>query len=73
MYLESSKTRKALVIFTLLVGAFTTPVFAGPVEDCYDDVLMLCDDALEDSAWWQKPAVGLFCTGMLTGCAFEAI
>lgn len=73
MYLGISKARKALVFFTLAVGGITTPLLAGPVEACYDEVLALCNDALEDSAWWQKPAVGLFCTGMLTGCAFEAI
>jgi hypothetical protein len=73
MTLESSKTRKAIAIFTFALGAYTSPAFAGPVEDCYDEVLTLCNDALEDSAWWQKPAVGLFCTGMMAGCAFEAI
>jgi len=73
MHLGFSRTRKAIAVFTLAVGGFTSPLFAGPVEECYDEVLTLCDDALEDSAWWQKPAVGLFCTGMLAGCAFEAL
>lgn len=73
MWFGSSRTRKAVVIFTLAIGAFTSPVFAGPVEDCYDKVLRTCDQALEESAWWEKPAVGLLCTLMLGGCAFEAI
>lgn len=69
----SSKVRKTMAIFALAVGGFTSPVFAGPVEECYDDVLGLCDDALADSRWWEKAAVGLFCAGMMAGCAFEAI
>ena len=68
-----SNTRKAIAILTLAVGGFSSPLFAGPVEDCYAEVIALCDAALDDSAWWEKPAVGLFCTGMLSGCAFEAI
>ena len=73
MYLGSSKTRKALVIFTLAVGAFTSPVFAGETTDCFWEVMHRCDDALEAAAWWEKPAVGFFCTGMVAGCAFESI
>jgi hypothetical protein len=43
------------------------------VADCYAEVMDTCNDALEDASWWEKPAVGLFCTGMLAGCGFEAI
>lgn len=73
MYPESSMARKALVIFTLALGGFTTPVFAGETTDCFWEVMHRCDDALEEASWWEKPAVGFFCSGMLAGCAFESI
>lgn len=73
MTLGTSRTRKAVAVFTLAVGAFTSPLVAGPVEDCFNEVLALCDDALEEASWWEKPAVGLFCTGMMAGCGFESI
>jgi len=73
MYLGFSKTRKALVFFTLVLGGFTSPVFAGETTDCFWEVMHRCDDALEEASWWEKPAVGFFCTGMIAGCAFESI
>ena len=73
MLTGSRKVRQTMAVLTLAIGGFTSPVFAGPVFDCYNDVMETCDDALEASSWWQKPAVGLLCTGMLAGCGFEAI
>jgi len=73
MYAGSTRTRKAIAVFMLALGGFASPVFAGETNDCYDEVLSTCNDALEEASWWEKPAVGLFCTGMLAGCAFESI
>jgi len=73
MYRALLKTRKALAVFTLALGAFASPVFASETNDCYQEVLRDCNDALEEASWWEKPAIGLFCTGMLAGCAFESI
>jgi hypothetical protein len=73
MYRGSTKTRKAIAVFTLALGGFASPVFASETNDCYQEVLATCNDALEDASWWEKPAIGLFCTGMLAGCAFESL
>jgi len=73
MYLTSTKTRKAIAIFTLAMGAATSPVVGYGVSECYDRVLQECNDALEQSNYLEKVAVGLMCTGMLAGCGFEAI
>jgi len=73
MYLTGRKTRKAIAIFTLAMGAFTAPVVGDSISECYDKVLRHCNDALEESNYLEKMAVGLICTGMLAGCGFEAI
>jgi hypothetical protein len=62
----SNLVRTAVALTMLVVGA-GSEAFASPV-DCYDRVLANCDDALEAASWWEKPAVGIFCTGMLAGC-----
>jgi len=72
MLRETSKVRKSIVVLTMAIGAFTSPVFAGEVTDCYWEVMEACDDALEASNWIQKIAVGALCTGLLAGCGFEA-
>ena len=46
---------------------------SSSVADCYERVLAMCNEALENAKWWEKPAIGLLCTGMLAGCAAEAL
>jgi hypothetical protein len=67
------KLRRALVMLTLATGGFAYPVFADSVSECYDQVLTQCDDALEEARWWEKPAVGAFCAGMMIGCGLEGL
>jgi hypothetical protein len=71
--IRSLKVRRTLVILTLAIGGFTYPAMAHTIEDCYDSVLSSCADALDEARWWQKPAVGVLCTGMLVGCGLEAL
>ena len=65
--------QKGVVLFTFALSGFLSPVFAGETTDCFWEVQERCDDALEEAKWWEKPAVGLVCTGMLAGCAFESL
>lgn len=67
MLSHRSKARTVVLALMLLLVGFAGPLLAG-TTDCYDHVLANCDDALDAAAWWEKPAVGLFCTAMLGGC-----
>jgi hypothetical protein len=60
----------ALALVAVIVAL--APLHAD-VADCYDRVLANCNAALDDASWWEKPAVGLLCTGMLAGCGFDAL
>jgi hypothetical protein len=71
--IRSLKVRRTLAILTLSIGGFAYPVVAHTIEDCYDSVLSSCADALEEARWWEKPAVGFICTGMLMGCGLDAL
>ena len=71
--IRSLKLRRTLAMLILCIGGFTYPVLADSVSECYDQVLSACDDALEQSRWWQKPAVGAFCAGMMVGCGLEGL
>ncbi len=73
MYLTTSRTRKAIAVFTLAMGAFATPVVGDSVSECYDKVIQKCADAMEDANYLERFSLGLVCTGMLAGCGFEAI
>ena len=73
MFFKSRNACRTMAIATLVVGGIAAPALASETNDCYREVLFACADALEEASWWEKPAVGLFCTGMLAGCAFESI
>jgi hypothetical protein len=73
MGMGNSKVRRGVAILSLALGGFTSPLVGQGVATCYDKVMGSCNEALEASSWWEKPAVGLLCTGMLAGCGFEAI
>jgi hypothetical protein len=51
-----------------LLAATVTPLAAQTVAECYEKVLGMCNDALKECAWWEKPIVGAACTAMLVGC-----
>lgn len=73
MYLTSTKSRKAIAIVTLALGAFATPAVGDSVADCYETIIHQCADAMEDANYLERFSLGLMCTGMLAGCGFEAI
>jgi hypothetical protein len=73
MLMNSMKIRKALAIVMLAGAGFHSPIAAeeSAVADCYERVMIMCVDALDEARWWEKPAVGLLCTAMLGGCMAE--
>ena len=70
---KSLKIRRGLAAMTLVLAGFASPVFAEEESDCYWEVIESCDDALEESNWFQKIGVGVICAGLLTGCGLEAL
>jgi len=68
MLTTTRKARRAVAALMLMMASVQSPIFAGEVADCYAYVLGECAAALETARWWQKPAVGLLCAGMLAGC-----
>ncbi|MBI4544338.1 MAG: hypothetical protein HY703_04000 [Gemmatimonadetes bacterium] len=63
----------SLVLLALLLGGAVTPLAADGVADCYERVIAKCTEALERSKWWEKPAVGIVCAGMLIGCTPQGL
>ena len=62
-------TRGIMTAVTVtLLTATITPLAAQTVAECYEKVLDMCDKALAESAWYEKPIVGAMCTAMLVGC-----
>jgi hypothetical protein len=57
-----------LVATVAVLGATAQPVAAETVADCYNKVLTRCAAAMEDARWYEKVAVGVFCSAMLAGC-----
>lgn len=64
--------RKTALLSVVAVSTSFSPLVAQEAsnryQDCLDNVIAWCDRALEESSWWEKPAVGVACTGMLAGC-----
>lgn len=60
-----------------LIGALSfsaaLPLAAETVSECYNRVVERCDTALSNAAWWEKPAVGIMCTGLLGGCTGNVV
>ncbi len=46
---------------------------AAQDEDCYDYWLKTCDAALKESNWYEKIAVGAYCTLMFGTCALNEV
>jgi hypothetical protein len=69
------KIRKTLAILMLAGAGFHSPIAAegSDVSDCYERVLEICADALEDANWIESVGVGILCVGMLAGCLAEVI
>jgi hypothetical protein len=75
MLRNNAKTRKILAILMLAGAGFHSPIAAdrGDVADCYDRVLTMCGEALEDANWIESVGIGVLCTAMLAGCVAEVI
>jgi len=60
-----------------LIGALSLSAASGSaaesVSDCYERVLERCDAALSNASWWEKPALGIMCTGLLGGCTGDIL
>lgn len=52
----------------VLSVAAAAPLAAETVSECYFRVIAECDEALANAKWWEKPAVGVLCAGMMGGC-----
>ncbi len=59
--------RSALAALTLL-AANAAPLLAETVAECEARVIEECADALEESNWLEKVAVGIVCTARLAAC-----
>lgn len=66
-------SRNLRVATVLLALALPTNAYAETVADCYEKVLKLCADAMEESNWFERFAVGVMCTGMLAGCNTQVV
>lgn len=75
MLRNSLKIRKTLAILMLASAGFHSPMAAerSEVADCYDRVLAMCGEALEDANWIESVGVGVLCVGMLAGCVAEVV
>ncbi len=64
--------RKSALLSAVALSAAFSPLAAQSAryQDCLDDIISWCDDTLSSASWWEKPAIGLVCTGMLGGCGF---
>jgi len=75
MLANSLKVRRTLAVLMLAGAGLNSHLAAGQSEvaDCYDRVLAMCGEALEDANWLEKVGIGVLCTGMLTGCVAEVL
>lgn len=65
--------RKATGALTALVVAGSISTAPLAANDCYDYVIGLCDAAMAESNFIEKIAVGVFCAGMMAGCAGHSV
>lgn len=56
----------ALTASTMWGGAMAQPLAAN--ESCLEEVLTLCADAMDGAAWWEKIAIGAWCSGLAGLC-----
>jgi len=64
-------TRPVLLAAFALLAAGPTVSYAETVADCYDRVNWQCYQAMRDAKWYEKVAIGAYCSGMLAGCTTE--
>lgn len=55
-----------------LTASLSTPLFAETVSQCQDRVIASCAEAMEDTNWAERVAVGILCAGRLVGCSGAA-
>lgn len=64
--------RSAVAVSMLTLSATFAQPAAAQVADCFDDVISDCADAMKDTGWFTRWALGVFCTGLLVGCAYAS-
>jgi len=57
-----------LALTPLMIGGAAKPLAADPVSACMDFVLTTCADAMQDSNWLQRFALGVYCSWLVLGC-----
>ena len=68
---RSMHTFNRAIMTAVAVTALATaarPLAAQTVAECYEKVLTMCAEAMEDAKWYEKAALGVVCTAMLVGC-----
>lgn len=74
MFRNASRMIRRAVAMAVLTSAATfalpAPGYAS-TESCYDKVIMDCANAMEDSRWYERFALGVICSGLLAGCALS--
>jgi hypothetical protein len=57
------------VLGAVMLAAAAGPLLAADaVSDCQDNVIKDCNEVLKDCKWWEKPLIGIVCTGMFVAC-----
>ena len=62
------RTMGALMLSLTLVSPL-----AAEDSSCYDYWLKKCNDALAESNWLEKVAVGAYCSAMLASCSVKTV
>lgn len=52
-----------------LTASLSNPLLAESVGDCQDRIIFQCADAMSDSNWAERVALGIVCAGRLAGCS----
>lgn len=65
--MRNTHTLRAAAVLAAM--SIPTSAFArDAVEECYDYVLTTCADAMADSNFIERVALGIVCSAMLVGC-----
>lgn len=66
-------TRPILLGAFALLAAGPTASYAQTVKECYDEVTWDCYQAMKDAKWYEKVALGAYCSALLAGCTTELV
>lgn len=56
-----------------LTASLSAPLLADGVSDCQGQVISDCADAMADSNWAERIALGIVCAGRLVACGGVSI